>query len=158
MYEFPVDAVLKALKFGRRLHYGPALGHLLVRSLDRLPADVDALLPVPLHWGRQAWRGFNQATELCKPVAKAAGLPVIGGVVRRRSTPPQSGLAASKRRRNLRGVFVVRKLPGYRHVIIVDDVITTGATVRELALTLRRSGVKRVSALAVARASGLSRG
>lgn len=157
-YEFPVDAGLKSLKFRRQLYYGAALGELLIDAMERLPADADALLPVPLHWRRHAWRGFNQAAELCKPVARHAALPVLRGVTRRRATATQSGLAAAKRRNNLRDAFTVRRRTAASHVVIIDDVITTGATVRELARTLLDHGVQKVSALAVARAVQPSRG
>jgi ComF family protein len=151
-YEFPVDAGLKALKFGRKLYYAPAFGELLAAQMHRLSTDIDALLPVPLHWRRQAFRGFNQAAELCKPVAKRYPLQVIRGVVRRTATPFQSGLTAIGRSKNLRDAFVVRKMGAPRHVLIVDDVVTTGETTRQLASALIDYGVGRVSVLAVARA------
>ena len=151
-YEFPVDAGLKALKFGRRLHYAPAFAELLVAQRHRLPANIDALLPVPLHWRRQALRGFNQATELCRPLSRCFDLPLIAVARRRRFTSYQSGLSASERRKNLRGAFIVRNAPRYRHIVIVDDVITTGETTRQLARAIIESGVQQVSALAVARA------
>ncbi len=156
-YEFPVDAGLKALKFRRKLYYAEAFAGLLIRAASGWQADVDAVLPVPLHWRRRAVRGFNQAEELCRPLAKRLSLPLVRGVVRRRSTPAQSGLSAIERNRNLRGAFVARRAPGARHVMIVDDVITTGATARHLALVLRAAGVSRVSVLAVARAARVSR-
>lgn len=156
-YAFPVDAGLKALKFERRLYYAAALGELLADAVERLSAGADALLPVPLHWRRHAWRGFNQAAELARPVAHSLKLPIIRGVVRRRATRPQSALAADRRRSNLRDAFVVRVKPAYRHVVIIDDVITTGATVTELTRTLLEAGVGAVSVLAVARASSPSR-
>jgi ComF family protein len=152
-YEFPVDAGLKALKFGRRLHYAPAFGDLLVARMHRLPADIDALLPVPLHWRRQAFRGFNQAAELCRPLARRYALPIVSGVVRRRATPSQSGLAARERSKNLRHAFVVKKKLACGHVLIVDDVVTTGETTRQLARALIKSGVRKVSVVAVARAA-----
>ena len=151
-YEFPVDAAIKALKFRRRLFFGPALASLLCNAADALPTDVDALLPVPLHWRRQCFRGFNQALEIGKPVARHLGVPVIHNVVRRRATPSQSGLSAAERARNLRAAFVARGRPRYQHVVVIDDVVTTGATMREVARTLIESGIKKVSALAVARA------
>ena len=151
-YEFPVDAAIKALKFRRRLFYGPALAQLLNVACAALPGDVDAVLPVPLHWRRHWLRGFNQAAEIGRPVAKRLGVPVIHPVKRRRATSPQSGLTAAERAKNLRAAFVVRKPIRHRHVLIVDDVITTGATVRQLASTLRRAGVKRVSGIAAAQA------
>jgi ComF family protein len=153
LWAFPVDAGLKALKFRRQLYYGTALGEILVEAAERLPADVDALLPVPLHWRRMMLRGFNQATELCRPLRRALSLPVLRGVVRRRATAYQSGLTSRQREQNLRDAFVVKRPPASRHVLIVDDVITTGATTRHLALALQKSGVEQISVLAVARAA-----
>ncbi len=151
-YAFPVDAAIKALKFGRKLFYGPALAQLLLPACERLPDEVDAVLPVPLHWRRKWWRGFNQAREIALPIAKHLGLPIIEPVRRRRATPPQSGLDAHTRVRNLRHAFELARPVRAAHVLVVDDVITTGTTIRELARVLRHSGVPRVSALAVAKA------
>lgn len=151
-YEFPVDAAIKALKFRRKLFYAPALSELLIEACASLPDDVDAVLPVPLHWRRRWWRGFNQAWEIGRPVARHLAVPVVRGVRRNRATPFQSGLSARERARNLRIAFSARGDLAYRHVLIVDDVITTGTTICELARVLRRAGVARVSALAVARA------
>lgn len=151
-YSFPVDAAIKAMKFRRRLYYVPAFVHTLMMSAEKLPAGIDAVLPVPLHWRRQAMRGFNQAAELCGPLCRQTGLEQINNVVRRRPTPYQSGLAGSLRRGNLRSAFSVREKVQARHVLIVDDVITTGETCREVAQVLRDAGVEKVSVLAVARA------
>ncbi|MGI9233050.1 MAG: ComF family protein [Woeseiaceae bacterium] len=151
-YEFPVDAGLKALKFSRRLHYAAAFASLLTSCTYRLPEAPDALLPVPLHWRRQVFRGFNQARELSRPVARFTGLPIIDIARRRRATSYQSGLSAPERRRNLHDVFAVPSTAHYCHVIIVDDVVTTGETTRQLAKALIDSGIKQVSVLAVARA------
>lgn len=151
-YEFPVDAAIKALKFQRRLFYAPALAELLSRECDRLPDDIDAVLPVPLHWRRKWFRGFNQAVEIGAPVATHLGVPMIRNVTRVRSTPFQSGLSASERATNLRGAFVVRGSMSWHHVLIVDDVVTTGTTARQLAKVVLKAGARRVSVLAVARA------
>jgi len=151
-YEFPVDAAIKALKFRRRLEYVPAFAEILCRAVTDLPADIDAVLAVPLHWRRKWFRGFNQALEIARPVADRLGVPVLWTVVRKRATPPQSGLKSRERIRNLQGAFAVRGVLRCRHVLIVDDVITTGTTSRSLAVVLRRSGVKKISMLAVARA------
>ncbi len=151
-YEFPVDAAIRAFKFRRRLYYAPAFTRLLRRASPRLAQDIDALVPVPLHWRRQWWRGFNQAREIAGPLARELGIPLVQNVVRRRATRPQSGLTAAERRRNLRGAFEVRGRLPYRHVLIVDDVITTGTTVMRLAAALHHAGADRVSAIAVAKA------
>jgi len=152
-YAFPLDAAIRALKFRRRLYYAPALAHLLTEALPCVRGDVDALLPVPLHWTRQTWRGFNQAEELCRPLARRLGAPLLGNVRRSRRTRPQPGLPPRARRRNLHNAFRVRGRIDARHVLIVDDVVTTGATCAQLAGTLRRAGVERVSVLALARAA-----
>jgi ComF family protein len=116
-----------------------------------LPEDVDAVMPVPLHWRRKWWRGFNQALEISRPFAGHLGLPVIHNVSRRRATPSQSGLSAAARASNLRGAFRVRRAPSFSHVVIVDDVFTTGATANQLARALQQAGVEKVSLAAVAR-------
>ena len=151
-YEFPVDAAIKALKFRRKLFYAPALAQLLCDACSRLPSDIDAVLPVPLHWRRRWVRGFNQALEIARPVARHLDIPIVTHVVRRRATRSQSGLHARERAGNLRSAFGMRGRLESQHPLIVDDVITTGATIHEIARMLRRAGVPRISALAVARA------
>jgi ComF family protein len=150
-YRFPIDAALKALKFKRRLDYVPAFADMLWRIHAELPQDIDALLPVPLHWRRHAVRGFNQAVELCRELKKRTGLPVLQNFRRCRATPFQSGLEAGERRRNLRDAFESRGRVKAQHVLIIDDVITTGATCSELARVARAAGAEKVSALAIAR-------
>ena len=150
-YTFPVDAAIKALKFKRRLFYAPAFSELLCDEVARLPVSFDAVLAVPLHWRRRWFRGFNQAVEIGRPVARHLGVPLLSNVRRRRATPFQSGLGARERARNLRSAFLVRGSLPYLHVLIIDDVITTGTTMRQLARILQRAGVSKVSALAVAR-------
>ena len=151
-YRFPVDAAIRLYKFRRRLYYAPAFGHLLCEAATRLPGDVDALLPVPLHWRRHAYRGFNQVTEMCGPLRRATGLPQLDNVRRIVHTPYQSGLSAKQRRRNLRRAFTIRGTLDTRHVVVVDDVITTGETTRQLARVLLAAGADKVSVLALARA------
>jgi len=151
-YEFPVDAAIKQFKFRRKLFYAQAFGELLLRASAQLPDDIDAVLPVPLHWLRHGARGFNQAAEICRPVRRQRRLPVLKNVVRVRATPYQSGLSAIERRRNLSGAFAVRGRVTARHVLIVDDVITTGETCTQLAGLLERHGAGKVSVLALARA------
>lgn len=150
-YGFPIDAAIKFLKFQRRLEYLPAFGTILAAALLKLPADIDALIPVPLHWRRQALRGFNQADELCRELQQRCELPIVRNARRRRATSSQSGLDARARARNLQGAFAISGQVLARHPLIVDDVVTTGATCRELTNELLRSGVPQVSVLALAR-------
>jgi ComF family protein len=151
-YAFPVDAAIKRFKFQRKLFYAPAFCGLLDTVVDELPDDIDGFLPMPLHWRRQALRGFNQAAEISRRIGRIPGLACVRGVRRIRATPYQSGLTAPQRRRNLRNAFRAEQAPGCRHVLVVDDVITTGETCRQLARVLLDAGVERVSALAIARA------
>ena len=151
-WAFPVDAAIKALKFGRKLYYAPAFAELLDEASWRLPQDIDAVLPVPLHWRRRLFRGFNQAEEIARPLAQRLGVPLVANLKRSKATTFQSGLSARQRARNLRNAFTIRGEMPYAHVLIVDDVITTGVTIRQVATTLRAAGVGRLSAIAVARA------
>lgn len=151
-YAFPVSGLLKAFKYQRRTFIAPALATLLYDALAGHTANIEALLPVPLHWARHRERGFNQAAELARPLARRLGLPLWQEARRVRRTAPQSGLTDRDRQRNLAGAFAVRDKPAYRSVLIVDDVITTGATVRQLARTLQLAGVEELAVVAVARA------
>ncbi|MDH3748197.1 MAG: phosphoribosyltransferase family protein [Gammaproteobacteria bacterium] len=120
--------------------------------IDRLPNDVDALLPVPLHRWRQMKRGYNQATEIAKPVSTALRLPIVTNVYRSLATPYQSGLDAHERRTNLKSAFRTKGRLAARHVLIVDDVITTGETGRQIARLVLANGAEKVSMIAIARA------
>jgi ComF family protein len=151
-YAFPIDAALKLLKFQRRCDYVPPFAELLWQLIGELPGDIDALLPMPLHWRRQAMRGFNQAFELSRVLQKRSGLPLLTCIRRVRATAFQSGLDAADRRHNVRNAFRAREAVAANHVLIVDDVITTGETCARLAAVAIAAGAKKVSALAVARA------
>jgi ComF family protein len=156
LYTFPVDSALKALKFGNRLHYAPAFASLMMIELETHFQHVDALLPVPLHRWRHATRGFNQALELCRPLARRSGLPIVRITRRVRSTRPQTGLDAAARRKNLRNAFALAGKLECRHPLIVDDVMTTGETCRQLANVLLAAGARDVSVLTAARAGPLN--
>ena len=153
VYQSPVDGLVLDLKFHGRLARARLLGELLAGWLStQVDGMPQAIVPVPLHARRLRERGFNQALELARPVAHALALPLItDGVRRLRATPPQSNLAARRRHANLRAAFAVEaSLPP--HVAILDDVVTTGATVEALSRALRRAGVREVSVWALARA------
>lgn len=150
-YNFPLDTALKALKFKRQLCYVPALAGMLLPLLERDFSDCDALVPVPLHRTRHALRGFNQATELCQPLRRATGLPMLRQVYRHRATRSQAGLTATERNRNVRNAFAVKGNVLCRYPLIIDDVITTGATCAQLANALLNAGAEKVGVLTVAR-------
>lgn len=151
-YRAPVDRLLPRLKF----HGDLAAGRLLAGAMAVAFADVprpDALVPVPLARARLRQRGYDQALELARPLARALGVALVpGGLQRIRDTEAQSRLDALGRRRNVRGAFAPGPgagLPG--HVALVDDVMTTGATLQAAAVALRRAGVERVDAWVCAR-------
>ncbi len=151
-YAFPVDRAIHAFKFKSRLEFAPVFAPLMLQALETAALDMDCVVPVPLHWLRHGRRGYNQAVELARPIARAMKLPLYQQVFRRRRTKPQSGLNASCRRANLRGAFHVPGVIDARHVLLVDDVMTTGATAVELARCVRKAGVERISVLVAARA------
>jgi len=153
-YADPVDRWLAALKFNGDLAAGRLLGDLLDDAIGAADpaAGCDWVIPLPLHAARLRERGYNQALELLRPLARRRRWPlVIDGLQRIRATTAQSGLDARARRRNLRGAFVADPTVKGRRVLLFDDVITTGSTLREAALTVLRAGASEVRALAVAR-------
>lgn len=154
-YADPVDRWLPRLKFGRDLAAGRVLADLLLEDprLPALTAGMDALIPLPLHRTRLGERGYNQALELARPLARAFDLPLRPGWLQRvRATSPQTGLDARARRRNLRGAFVADSAMSGRRVLLIDDVITTGSSMLEASRACRRAGAIEVRVLAVARA------
>lgn len=155
-YAFPVDRLLQALKFRGALLYGRVLGELLAARIEAEARSLPALMvPMPLHRSRLGERGFNQAYEIARPIARRLGLPLDAGCVTRlRATREQTRLDARERRVNLRGAFAARAAAWPAHVAIIDDVLTTGSTAGELARTLKRAGVRQVEVWCVARASG----
>jgi ComF family protein len=151
-YAYPVDVALKALKFNAKLHYAPAFADLMLPLLQTEFPGCDALVPVPLHRWRHAGRGFNQAGEIAGTLARKSGVPMRRSVLRIRATPSQSGLDADARRRNLQHAFAAQRLLRCRHPVIVDDVMTTGETCRQIARVLIEAGAESVGVLVVARA------
>lgn len=151
-YAFPLDRLLPRLKFHHDFAAGRVLAQCLTDRCASLPRP-EALLPVPLHRARLRHRGYDQALELAKPLARALQLPLLGKALhRRRTTHAQSRLDAEARRCNLHDAFVVApgtKLPA--HVALLDDVMTTGATLQAAAHALRKAGVARVDAWVCAR-------
>lgn len=151
-YGFPVDRLLPRFKFHRDLAAGALLGACLARATAEA-VRPDALVPVPLHVARLRQRGYDQALELARVLARHHGLCLCADLLRRvRATAPQSRLDAKARRRNLRRAFTACASAGVpAHVALVDDVMTTGATLHAAAHALRRAGVARVDAWVCAR-------
>ncbi len=155
-YEAPFDALVRGLKYSARLAYAPLLADLLHERVAAHRFDIDVLIPVPLSRDRMAARGFNQSIEIARPLASRMRTRLdTASVLRIRDTPPQAALPFDARRKNIRGAFAVidarvAMLEGST-VGVVDDVMTTGSTLDEMAATLKRAGVARVVNLVVAR-------
>lgn len=150
-YDFPLDKLIQALKYTRRLASADFLG----RALMELPCPrpPDLLLPVPLASARLAERGFNQAVELARPLARRLKTPIELFAVRRcRDTTPQVSLPWKERAKNIRHAFECSVDLSGKAVLVIDDVMTTGATLNELARVLKAHGAAWVGNAVVARA------
>lgn len=151
--ESPVHASIHRLKYRAGFLQADVLGQLMATHLARRAAPLpQVLLPVPLHAGRLRWRGYNQAVEIARILVRA--LPVrldLEGARRLRRTEDQIGKTAAQRRRNVKGAFTVSRDLGGLHIALLDDVMTTGATLEELARVCRKAGAARIEAWAAAR-------
>lgn len=151
-YAFPVDALIQALKYGGNLAAALPLSSALAQQAAQQPRP-DLLIPMPLHPVRLKQRGFNQSAEIARLVARELGIPLgLEICTRLRDTTPQMTLPLKQRGANVKGAFAcTADLSGMR-VAIVDDVMTSGATLNELAKTLSNRGATQISAWVVARA------
>jgi len=154
-YEGPLRELILAFKFGRQSHLDAFLGDLLASAIlgDGQLGNVDLFIPIPLHWRRRWSRGYDQAELLAQAAARRLrrherAAPVNGDLLRVRHTPPQTSLAVSQRLFNLRRAFAVRPEASFagKHLCLIDDVATTGTTLRVAAQALRKAGAARVSA------------
>jgi ComF family protein len=151
-YENKVVQLVTRYKFHDSLSYSRLLAELLLNALVKVEKP-DCIMAVPLHGKRLYQRGFNQSHELAKIIAKKLDVPLTSkAVLRIRETEQQTGLDAKQRRRNIRGAFAVAEPIKYKHVALIDDVVTTGSTVNELARVLKKAGVQTVSVWSIARA------
>lgn len=150
VYGGAIAQALQRFKYGPSPYVAGCLASLLPQA-----APADMIIPIPLHAKRLHRRGFNQSGLFASRLGRALQIPVsYGTMLRVRNTPPQAGLSRNERRRNLKNAFRVhdkRKMGGAR-IILVDDIITTGATVREAAAVLCEAGARRVHVVALARA------
>jgi ComF family protein len=152
-YDGPLRKLIHLFKFSGVYPLANELGPLMTTCL---PRDIrpDVIVPMPLHWLRQWKRGFNQSELLARVVGKRVGIPVRNAVRRRKSSAAQAGLTSAERRRNVAGAFEIRnrKLVEGKHVLLIDDVLTTGATAAACARALKSAGAARVTVLTLARA------
>lgn len=155
IYAPPLDRLIKAFKFDGHLEAGRLLAALLTDFLTDALSQHErpqCLLPVPLHPNRLRERGFNQALELARPLAKRLAIPLLPNALQRiRDTPQQAQLALPQRQRNIRAAFALRQALSMQHVAIIDDVMTSGSTVNELARVLRAAGVSKIQIWVCAR-------
>ncbi|MDH5219135.1 MAG: ComF family protein [Gammaproteobacteria bacterium] len=154
-YENPISHVIQQYKFRERIFLARWLaGYLIERvksEYERLP---DLIMPVPLHPKRLGQRGFNQALELTKVISKQISIKHTPQLCQRtKNTAPQVELPGSERHKNLRGVFQTSKPLNGEHIALIDDVMTTGSTLNEIAKTLKKAGASRVDAWVIARTS-----
>ncbi len=150
-YDFPVDKLIQSFKYAHRLAVGRYFGERLA-GLAR-SCDADLIIPLPLHMQRLRERGFNQALELARPVGKACAWPIAADLCSRaRNTPAQAGLPWRERGKNMRGAFRCNGDLSGKRIALVDDVMTTGASLDECARTLKLHGATEVTLLVVARA------
>ena len=155
-YDEGSRGLVLGFKYADRTEGAAAYGAWLARAGAELTAEADLIAPVPLHWMRLFARRFNQAALLAQALGRETGLPVVPDLLlRRRHTPSQGRLSQDQRRRNVAGAFAVKgarapRLAG-RRVLLVDDVLTTGATAAACARTLRRAGASAVDVLVLAR-------
>jgi len=154
-YAPPLDRLIQQLKFHQKLHIARLLGELMALDIQQQALPLpDLLLPVPLHNQRMRQRGYNQAAEVARILARVLGLTLdIQSCTRSKITREQSGLSAKRRKTNIKGAFQVGSDINARHIAIVDDVMTTGSTVGELSQALLDHGAKRVDVWVCARAN-----
>lgn len=154
-YEFPVNRLITGFKHHRQISAGKLLANLWLEACfdDFDGATPDLIVPVPLHWWRHWRRGYNQSEYLAAQWSKALGITQCNAVKRLRATPAQQGLSAKDRRRNLRQAFTVSKAGAIagKHIALVDDVLTTGATAHSVAAILARNGATQVDIWCLAR-------
>ncbi len=151
VYAAPIDTLITRLKFREQLYLAPVLAALLLDSVSHHPLP-DIIIPTPLHDRRSRARGFNQTLEIARWLGQALSIPVAPrGLTRIRHTPAQTGLGVDQRRRNLHGAFVANQNNHWSHVALLDDVVTSAATVSAAATALRAGPVKRLEVWAIAR-------
>jgi ComF family protein len=144
------------LKYGDRLDLVKPFANWMSRAGEEILTEADALVPVPLHWTRLFQRRFNQSAELARTISSRVNVAMIDDALARvRATPPQVGLARDERAKNVHGAFSVEKFARSKvkgkRIVLIDDVLTTGATANACAHVLRRAGASRIEVLTLAR-------
>ena len=154
-YQERVKDAIHQLKYRNQVNLAEPLGKLLGKSLEVAEVGFrpDCIIPVPLHPGRLKKRGYNQALEISRPLARKLQVPIDTTLLQRTlKTPPQQGLTAAERRSNLRNAFIVTTTTSARNILLVDDVMTTGETVRECCRVLMKNNIAEVQVAVIGRA------
>jgi ComF family protein len=154
-YQERVKDAIHQLKYRNQVNLAQPLGKLLGKALESAEVSFkpDCIIPVPLHPGRLKKRGYNQALEISRPLAKKMQVPIDTTLLQRTlKTPPQQGLTAAERRSNLRNAFMVTTTTSARNILLVDDVMTTGETVRECCRVLMKNNIIEVQVAVIGRA------
>lgn len=150
-FEEPLRGLLHQFKYNSSLYLTSFLGQLMLNAERNTMTTPDCLMPVPMHKQRLKMRGFNQAAVLARFLSRRLNIPCdMTSCVKIANTSPQADLDGEQRRKNLRNAFACPPL-SYQHVILIDDLLTTGSTANELAYTLKKSGVERVDIWCCAR-------
>ncbi|MES1195690.1 MAG: ComF family protein [Steroidobacter sp.] len=155
-YGYPIAEFIRAFKYGHSLTHARILGTLLADYVNAQHRDEwpQCIVPVPLSSQRFHRRGFNQAIELGRVISDSLNIPLHANLLERvRHTVEQAGLSRRERKKNLRNAFAIVGNDMPDHVAILDDVVTTGSTMNEIARTLKRAGVRHIEVWAVARAA-----
>ncbi len=151
-YQYPAKRLIQEFKFNRRPELARCFAKKIKKKLVCNRSLPEIIIPVPLHKIRQQERGYNQSLELAKNLAKQLDLIVDGSLCKRtKNTGPQSALSAEMRKNNVKGAFKLLKNYPLNHIAIVDDVVTTGSTVNEVASLFIKAGCRRVEVWAIAR-------
>lgn len=154
LYAYPIDAMMLRYKYGNSLNLGDTFGEFLAEKInaENSFANIDLVIPMPMHLQRLKERGFNQALEIAKVLCKNHKEKLdYKSVIRQTLTPPQASLPLKERVKNIKGAFKVNANLAGKRIAIVDDVMTTGASLNELAKTLKKAGASHVECWVIAR-------
>jgi len=153
IFSEPINKMIHLMKFKNNLAianlFGTLMAEHILKNYQRLP---DLIIPMPLHPRRLRFRGYNQAELLTQVISKKTKIPMHRSIVfRKRYTPPQHTLSAKLRIKNMRNVFQIKENVEGKHILVIDDVITTGASVRALSQTINDAGARTIDVYSIAR-------
>lgn len=157
VHKSPVSDALYAFKYQNRRIYGEIFGRELVENFESYlrKRQIDLIIPIPLYKKKLRKRGYNQAEILARALSEGTGIPMNTRIlIRQRETAPQKKLNDKERRKNIRGAFVVLKQVRGKKIVLIDDIYTTGSTLDEAALVLKKAGAQNVCFLTISIGQG----